>query len=94
MAFRFALMVCLVVGLAGCRQETPGQGGGAGAKTYAMRGKIVAVDEAVGELTIDHGVIPGFMEAMTMPYRLAEPGTISEMHVGDVITARVGVQGI
>ncbi len=94
MPLRFALMVWLVVGLTGCRQGLTVQGSDVGAKTYAMRGKIVAVDEVAGELTIDHQAIPGFMEAMTMPYRLADPGTIGEMHVGDVITARVVVQGV
>jgi protein SCO1/2 len=31
------------------------------------------------------------MEAMTMEYKLVEPGTISELHVGDTITARLVV---
>ena len=94
MPLRLVLMLCLAIGLTGCRQGTSGQGSEAGTKSYAMRGKIVAVDEAAGELTINHQAIPGFMEAMTMPYRLADPNTISEMHVGDVITARVVVQGV
>ena len=38
------------------------------------------------------GAIPGFMGAMTMPYKLAAPETISELHVGDVITARLLVE--
>ncbi len=58
-------------------------------KTFHLRGKIVAVDAASGSVTVAHQAIPGFMDAMTMSYKLAEPGTISEMHVGDVITARL-----
>jgi protein SCO1/2 len=40
----------------------------AGEKTYAMTGKIVGRDAAENSLTIDHDVIPGYMEAMTMDY--------------------------
>jgi protein SCO1/2 len=29
------------------------------------------------------------MDAMTMPYKLAQPETLSELHAGDVITARI-----
>ncbi len=38
------------------------------AKRYELQGRVVAVDAANHELTIAHGDIPGFMEAMTMPY--------------------------
>ena len=74
--------------VAGCRQAaTPAENGEV--KTYSLRGKIVATDAKTGALTVDAGAIPGYMEAMTMPYRLADPNTISELHPGDVITARV-----
>ena len=36
---------------------------------------------------LDTEAIPGFMEAMTMPYTLRSPGIISELHPGDTITA-------
>jgi protein SCO1/2 len=32
------------------------------------------------------------MEAMTMPYKLKDPGVVSELHPGDLITARIVVQ--
>ncbi len=38
---------------------------------------------------IDGEAIPGFMEAMTMPYQLKNPNIISELHPGDTITADV-----
>lgn len=58
-----------------------------GYKTYHLRGKIVSTDSAKGEITVAHEAIPGFMEAMTMPYKLKNPGIISDLHAGDVITA-------
>ena len=36
-----------------------------------------------------HAAIPGFMDAMTMPYKLKNPGIIGELHPGDIITADV-----
>lgn len=56
-------------------------------KTYKLRGKIVSTDPARGEITIAHDAIPGFMEAMTMPYHLKNPSIVSDLHPGDVITA-------
>jgi len=82
-------LVCLSLGLGGCR----GPGGGSAQKvepkTYKMRGKIVEVETSTGHITVDHAAIPGFMMAMTMSYRLADPTVISELHSGDVITARL-----
>jgi protein SCO1 len=56
-------------------------------KWYPVRGVIVSTDEARGEVTLQHEAIPGFMEAMTMPYKLKDPTIMSELHAGDVITA-------
>ena len=58
-------------------------------KAYPLRGKIVSTDAAKGEVTIDHQAIPGFMEAMTMPYKLRDTRILSELHPGDMITADV-----
>ena len=56
-------------------------------KTYKVRGKVVSTNTASGEVTLDHEAIPGFMEAMTMPYKLKDANILSELHPGDVITA-------
>ena len=56
-------------------------------KTYHLRGKIVSDNPATGEITVNHEAIPGFMDAMTMPYKLKNPGIMSDLHPGDVITA-------
>lgn len=56
---------------------------------YHLRGKVIGTNAATGEVTLDHEAIPGFMEAMTMPYKLKDPSILSELHPGDVITADV-----
>ena len=80
--------------LTGCHS---GQQGASQASTnpdfqvYHLRGKIVTTDAAHGVVVVDHEAIPGFMDAMTMPYQLKDPSIISDLHPGDVITADVDV---
>ena len=42
-----------------------------------------------GSITLDHEAVPGFMDAMTMPYKLKDPAVASELHPGDQITATI-----
>ncbi|MBW4026784.1 SCO family protein [Acidipila rosea] len=84
-------MTLLALVLAGCRSHPNAAGIAAAndtsAKHYPVRGKVVSTDAARGEVTLDSAAIPGFMEAMTMPYRLADRSILSELHPGDSITA-------
>ena len=65
------------------------QGSSQNFKVYKLRGKVVSTNAAKGEVTLNHEAIPGFMEAMTMPYKLKDASILSELHPGDVITADV-----
>jgi protein SCO1/2 len=58
-------------------------------KVYKLRGKVVATNPGTGEVTLNHEAIPGFMDAMVMPYKLKDPSILSELHPGDTITADV-----
>jgi protein SCO1/2 len=58
-------------------------------KVYKLRGKVVSTGSSTGEVTLNHEAIPGFMDAMTMPYKLKDPSIVSELHPGDVITSDV-----
>jgi protein SCO1/2 len=87
--FCAAAVACLLLA-GGCRKTTPQAAqtaSDAGAKHYPVRGKIVTVDPQHGEIILDAAAIPGYMEAMTMPYKLKNPSIISELHPGDSITA-------
>ncbi len=77
------------VALAGCHHEAaaPEVSATAHGKTYKLRGKVIRTDEKTGEVTLQHEAIPGFMEAMTMPYKLKDASVMSELHPGDLITA-------
>ena len=56
-------------------------------KTFTIRGKVAATDTT--HVTLDGEDVPGFMEAMTMEYKLKDPSVVSELHPGDRITAKV-----
>ena len=74
----------------GCQRKQAGTSNSASEssyKVYKLRGKVVSTNPATGEVTINHEAIPGFMEAMTMPYKLKDPNILSELHPGDVLTA-------
>lgn len=59
-------------------------------KTFPVKGQVIATDAT--HVTLDHDAVPGFMEAMTMPYKLKDPSIVSELHPGDRISARIVVQ--
>ena len=81
--------------LAGCRPSPPPPKTSApssaeaadasGTRSYPMRGKVVAIHGS--DVTLDHQAVPGFMDAMTMSYKLKDPSIVSELHPGDRITA-------
>jgi protein SCO1/2 len=89
------LLRCALLGvavLAGCHSDLKSALDSAAAqnfKVYKLRGKVVVADAAKGQVTLDHEAIPGFMDAMVMPYKLKDASIVSELHAGDVITADV-----
>jgi protein SCO1 len=60
-------------------------------KRYHLAGTVVSIDKEQQHLVINHGDIPGFMAAMTMPYPVADAKTLEQVSVGDQITADVVV---
>jgi protein SCO1/2 len=63
-------------------------------KSFPIHGKVVTVDAAKGSIVLNHAAVPGFMDAMTMPYKLKDAGVISELHPGDQITATLLVRKV
>jgi len=80
----------ILLGLSGChssRQTVTDESTNSSFKVYKLRGKVVSTNAATGEVTLNHEAIRGFMEAMTMPYKLKDPSILSELHPEDVLTA-------
>ena len=62
-------------------------------KRYALKGKIVSLDPQTAQADIDAEAIPGFMDAMVMPYKIKDSAQFQKLNVGDSISAEVVVQG-
>jgi protein SCO1/2 len=60
-------------------------------RQYELRGQILDVKPETKEVLVKHGDIPGFMPAMTMPYRVEDPKVLAGKEPGDLITATLVV---
>jgi protein SCO1/2 len=60
-------------------------------KRYALKGRVVSIEKQEQRVVVDHEAIPGFMSAMTMPYRVKDPKDLDRMTPGDTIQADVVV---
>jgi protein SCO1 len=87
------MLVAVIAWNTGCKRAAPDASSSAQpqGKQYPVKGKVVSTDPASGEVLLDAAAIPGFMGAMTMPYKLRTPNILSELHPGDQITATLHV---
>ncbi len=60
-------------------------------REYQLQGQILDVKPETNEVLVKHGDIPGFMPAMTMPYKVEDPKVLSGKQPGDLITATLVV---
>jgi len=80
-------------GLAGCGSPKPAQQPVEGPRRYHLAGRVVSVETAKQQVTVDAGDIPGFMMAMTMGYSVKNPNLLTPLSAEDKITADVVVNG-
>jgi len=78
MRFVFAF-VLLVLILTSCGKPAA-KDVSATAKHFALKGKVMSVDRVAKTATVEHGDIPGYMDAMTMPF------PVRQDEVWDVLT--------
>lgn len=79
---RQALLAVLL--LASCSRTPP-------EKQYQLQGQILDIKPQTNEVLVRHGDIPGFMPAMTMPYKVEDPKLLAGKEPGDLITATLVV---
>jgi len=72
------LLALLALPPAGCRREPPG-------REYPITGHVLAVKADGAEITLRHDDIPGFMPAMTMPFKVKDPALARGRQVGDLV---------
>ena len=72
--------VVAVLVVACSRQAPPEQ-----ARRYELRGQVLSIQLDKGEVTVHHQDIPGFMPAMTMPFRTKERRVLAGLQAGDLV---------
>lgn len=82
LAFLSAIVVAMVLLFAGCASK-PAES----VQRYHLHGKVVSVNADQGFADIAADAIPGYMEAMTMPYPIPDAKVLSKLAIGDEITA-------
>ena len=54
-------------------------------QSVSGEGKIVALVPDKGEIVLDHGELKGFMDAMTMGYKVSSPSVVKDLKAGDKV---------
>lgn len=72
---------------ASCTKTAQPPAASANAKRFTLKGKVVSVDRVKKEATIDHDDIPGYMDAMSMPFPIHEDWVWDDLRVGSQIRA-------
>jgi Cu/Ag efflux protein CusF len=83
-SFSLLLAAAALPGAVACDSGTPSGTG---------QGSVVAVDAAAGEITIDHGEIPGVMGAMKMSFPVSDPKLLEGVQPGQSVEFEVEYQG-
>ena len=81
---RWSSVVVVLVAVA-CSREPA-------ARTYQLTGQVLVVRPDTSEILVKHEDIPGFMPAMTMPYRVKDLALLKDRQPGDLITATLVVE--
>jgi Cu/Ag efflux protein CusF len=58
-------------------------------KSHTLRGKVEAVDTSAKSLTVNHGKVEGWMDGMTMKYKIDNSDIFNRVKTGDTIEATV-----
>jgi protein SCO1/2 len=82
-----AAVVALALSAVSCNKST------SSGKRYHLKGTVVSVDQRAHMVNVDADAIPGFMDAMMMPYSVKPASELDRLAAGDAITADVVVQG-
>jgi protein SCO1/2 len=84
-----ALVACCPALLVGCSRHASGN-----AQRYELKGTVVSVDQRGETVTIAHQEIPGYMEAMAMPFKPKDHWVLDQAQPGNRIQATLVVDGL
>jgi protein SCO1/2 len=80
---RHVFLAALLLAI-GCSKGPP-------TKEYQLHGQILDIKPETNEVLVKHGDIPGFMPAMTMPYKVGDAKQLEGKQPGDLIDATLVV---
>lgn len=83
---RFALIPLVACLLSSCHRAVF-----SAEKRYPFTGRVVSIDSEAKTAIIDGDAIPGFMDAMAMPYKVKSGATLNQLTAGDSVSAEVVV---
>jgi protein SCO1/2 len=63
-------------------------------RQYEVKGQIISVSPERQEVLVNHEDIPGFMAAMTMPYKVKDAALLEGKAPGDLFTATLVVEEV
>ena len=61
-------------------------------KEYKLVGEVRKIEKETREVTIRHEAIPGFMEAMTMPFHVDDQAVLDDLRAGDQVEGKLRVE--
>jgi protein SCO1/2 len=67
------------------------ESGEAGARIFAVRGAILEVKTNRAQVVIRHDAIAGYMDAMTMPFKVKDPAQLTGLKCGDQVAFQLHV---
>jgi protein SCO1 len=80
----FSAVIAIMLSV-GC-QRTPD-------RRFDLKGKVIAVDKEQNQVTLAHEKIPGYMDAMTMPFHVGDDWAMSALAPGQTVEATLVVRG-
>jgi protein SCO1/2 len=82
-----ALLIIFVISIS-CAPQSSGN-----EQRFDLKGKVYGVEKSIGMVTISHEKIEGYMEAMTMPFKLKDTWAFDVLKPGDRVSATLVVDG-
>jgi protein SCO1/2 len=87
----FQIAFVLIIFLAGAFLFSCHRANLTAAKRYPFTGRVISLDPQAQSALIDGDNVPGFMDAMAMPYQVKPAATLNHLLPGDAVSAEIVV---
>jgi protein SCO1/2 len=87
--FAVVLALILLLGASACKSSTANSQN----KRYHFTGKVVSVDKSTSSAIVNNDTVPGYMEPMSMNYKIKPDSVLNQLAAGQSISGDLVVQG-